>query len=59
MRKGQVVEAGMTAEVLANPQAPYTRLLRESVPRRGWQPQRSMALLDQEARDATDVGGAG
>lgn len=59
MRKGQVVEAGMTAKVLANPQAPYTRLLRESVPRRGWQPQRTMALLDQEARDATEVGGAG
>lgn len=56
MRKGQVVEAGLTADVLAYPQAPYTRLLRASVPRRGWQPQRSIALLDQQATDASDVG---
>lgn len=42
MRSGTVVERGATADVLGNPQAAYTRLLRESVPRRGWKPQRSL-----------------
>jgi ABC-type glutathione transport system ATPase component len=51
MRKGRIVEAGPTGEVLANPQAPYTRLLRESVPRRGWHPRRSMALGGFDAGD--------
>ncbi|MFE7331887.1 ABC transporter ATP-binding protein [Streptomyces sp. NPDC057565] len=39
MRHGAVVEAGPTAEVLAAPQHPYTRLLLESVPRPGWDPE--------------------
>ncbi|SBV04644.1 ATPase components of various ABC-type transport systems, contain duplicated ATPase [Streptomyces sp. Ncost-T6T-1] len=39
MRKGRVVESGPTAEVLAAPQHPYTRLLLESVPRPGWDPE--------------------
>ncbi|MFF0479202.1 ABC transporter ATP-binding protein [Streptomyces sp. NPDC004284] len=39
MRRGQVVEAGPTAEVLAAPRHPYTRLLLESVPRPGWDPE--------------------
>jgi ABC-type glutathione transport system ATPase component len=56
MRKGRVVEAGVTADVLTNPQAPYTRLLRESVPRRGWRPQRSLELLGEPAADAPDQG---
>lgn len=51
MRQGCVVESGSTSEVLARPQAPYTRLLRECVPRRGWRPQRSIALLDQTSAD--------
>ncbi|MFE5832462.1 ABC transporter ATP-binding protein [Streptomyces sp. NPDC056488] len=38
MRRGAVVEAGPTAEVLAAPRHPYTRLLMESVPRPGWDP---------------------
>ncbi|MFJ7125528.1 ABC transporter ATP-binding protein [Streptomyces sp. NPDC098101] len=38
MRRGAVVEAGPTAEVLAAPRHPYTRLLLESVPRPGWDP---------------------
>ena len=51
MRKGRVVESGSTAEVLTRPQAPYTRLLRDCVPRRGWRPQRSMAHFDQTAAE--------
>ncbi|MCX5395012.1 ATP-binding cassette domain-containing protein [Streptomyces sp. NPDC006482] len=39
MRQGRVVEAGPTAEVLAAPQDPYTRLLLDSVPRPGWDPE--------------------
>ncbi|MEU9322035.1 ATP-binding cassette domain-containing protein [Streptomyces sp. NPDC048295] len=38
MRRGRIVEAGPTAEVLAAPQHPYTRLLLESVPHPGWDP---------------------
>ncbi|MFF7442857.1 ABC transporter ATP-binding protein [Streptomyces sp. NPDC008122] len=43
MRHGAVVEAGPTAEVLAAPRHPYTRLLLESVPRPGWDPERIAA----------------
>ncbi|WTW93505.1 ATP-binding cassette domain-containing protein [Streptomycetaceae bacterium NBC_01309] len=38
MRRGRVVEAGVTADVLARPSHPYTRLLLDSVPRPGWDP---------------------
>ena len=38
MRRGRVVEAGPTARVLDDPQDAYTRLLRDSVPRPGWNP---------------------
>jgi len=38
MRSGRVVEAGPTADVLDHPQEEYTRLLRDSVPRPGWDP---------------------
>ncbi|WP_405704321.1 ABC transporter ATP-binding protein [Streptomyces sp. NBC_00069] len=38
MRHGRIVEAGPTAQVLAEPRHPYTRLLLESVPRPGWDP---------------------
>lgn len=38
MRHGAVVEQGATAAVLDDPQHPYTRLLRDSVPRDGWDP---------------------
>ncbi|MFK3730327.1 ABC transporter ATP-binding protein [Streptomyces sp. NPDC088090] len=39
MHRGRVVEAGPTTEVLAAPRHPYTRLLLESVPRPGWDPE--------------------
>ncbi|MFD3761264.1 ABC transporter ATP-binding protein [Streptomyces sp. NPDC058622] len=39
MRHGAVVEQGGTEEVLAAPRHPYTRLLLESVPRPGWDPE--------------------
>ncbi|MER5869744.1 ATP-binding cassette domain-containing protein [Streptomyces sp. NPDC002044] len=39
MRHGAVVEQGPTEEVLAAPRHPYTRLLLESVPRPGWDPE--------------------
>jgi ABC-type glutathione transport system ATPase component len=42
MQGGIVVERGETGEVLDNPQHPYTQLLRASVPRPGWRPQRRL-----------------
>lgn len=36
MRHGAVVEHGPTSDVLDAPKNPYTRLLRDSVPREGW-----------------------
>lgn len=43
MRKGEVVESGVTGEVLTAPQHPYTRLLMASAPRRGWSPADAVA----------------
>jgi ABC-type dipeptide/oligopeptide/nickel transport system ATPase component len=45
MQRGIVVEQGATAEILDNPQDPYTRMLRASVPGPGWRPQRMSARL--------------
>ncbi|MEU6309381.1 ABC transporter ATP-binding protein [Streptomyces sp. NPDC047014] len=39
MRYGAVVERGPTRQVLAAPAHPYTRLLLDSVPRPGWDPE--------------------
>jgi ABC-type glutathione transport system ATPase component len=40
MHDGAVVERGETGRVLDEPQEPYTRILRDSVPRAGWRPRR-------------------
>ncbi len=38
MYRGQIVERGVTSEVLDNPEQEYTKLLRASVPGPGWKP---------------------
>ncbi len=38
MHRGRVVESGVTDDLLADPQHPYTRLLLASVPVPGWDP---------------------
>ncbi|WP_162795086.1 ABC transporter ATP-binding protein, partial [Nonomuraea lactucae] len=40
---GRVVESGPTAEILASPAHPYTRALRDAVPRLGGEPPRAAA----------------
>ncbi len=45
MRHGKIVEAGRTADILDHPSDDYTRLLRESIPRRGWSPLGKPSLI--------------
>lgn len=40
MRRGQIVETGTVDKVLGTPQHAYTQRLINSIPRRGWKPQR-------------------
>jgi len=49
MHRGRVVERGPTAQVLDAPRDEYTQLLRASVPRPGWKPQRRHSTHDQGA----------
>jgi len=43
MRRGRIVEAGPTDQLLDRPRDPYTKLLRASVPGPGWKPTRRRA----------------
>jgi peptide/nickel transport system ATP-binding protein len=56
MREGRVVERGATAQVLAAPQHPYTRLLLDSVPRPGWKPRRLDAYAGSAASGSGPAG---
>jgi ABC-type glutathione transport system ATPase component len=49
MHRGRVVERGTTPQVLDAPSHEYTQLLRASVPRHGWKPQRRHRTLDEGA----------
>jgi oligopeptide transport system ATP-binding protein len=40
MHRGQLVERGLTEQILDDPKHPYTQRLRASVPRPGWKPAR-------------------
>lgn len=42
MRAGAIVEQGPIADVLDEPQAEYTRMLIDSIPREGWVPRRRL-----------------
>src|SRR5579863_8283694 len=49
MHRGQAVERGPTAQILDDPQHPYTQRLRASVPRPGWKPvRRQLVPADAE-----------
>ena len=50
MRRGAIVERGLTDAVLDEPQHPYTRALLMAVPRRGWKPVRSH-FLDAQTQE--------
>jgi oligopeptide transport system ATP-binding protein len=49
MHRGRVVERGPTEQVLDAPSDRYTQLLRASVPRPGWRPQRRTRRQEQGA----------
>ena len=53
MRRGRVVEEGVTEDVLLAPREPYTQLLLACVPRPGWKPQRVPDLDDLETETST------
>ncbi|KJL41551.1 dipeptide ABC transporter ATP-binding protein [Microbacterium trichothecenolyticum] len=51
MRRGEIVERGLTAELLAAPQHEYTRLLIDSVPKPGWDAEAAGAEVEAAAID--------
>jgi ABC-type glutathione transport system ATPase component len=55
MHRGVVVERGATADVLDEPQHPYTRLLRDSVPGPGWKPRRRAAAASFAPAEAGEL----
>lgn len=52
MRRGEIVERGRTDELLADPQHEYTRLLIDSVPKPGWDPEQAGAEVEDAVIDA-------
>lgn len=52
MRRGQIVERGRTAELLAAPQHEYTRLLIDSVPKPGWDAESAGAEVEASGVDS-------
>jgi peptide/nickel transport system ATP-binding protein len=56
MRDGVEVESGSTDDVLNRPQDPYTRILRDSVPRPGWHHPSEVELRFAEAHRGGPVG---
>ena len=53
MHRGRVVERGPTGRVLDDPQDPYTKALRASVPRPGWKPARRARTSRPRRADAS------
>jgi len=53
MYRGQLVERGVTAQVLDDPQHPYTQRLRASVPRPGWKTSRRQLAPAELKGDAS------
>jgi ABC-type glutathione transport system ATPase component len=53
MYRGRLVERGPTAQVLDDPQHPYTQRLRASVPRPGWKPSRRQPVPAGPKGDAS------
>ncbi|MEV4689325.1 ABC transporter ATP-binding protein [Microbacterium sp. LWH3-1.2] len=51
MRRGEIVERGRTAELLAAPQHEYTRLLIDSVPQPGWDAEAAGAEVEAAGVD--------
>jgi oligopeptide transport system ATP-binding protein len=51
MHRGQLVERGRTAQILDDPQHPYTQRLRASVPRPGWRPSRRQLVPAEQKGD--------
>ncbi|HEY9424959.1 MAG TPA: ABC transporter ATP-binding protein, partial [Microterricola sp.] len=50
MHRGQIVERGVTAEILENPQHDYTRRLVDSVPRADWHLDEFTTPVPEEVR---------
>ena len=56
---GKIVEQGSTRGILDAPREPYTRLLRDSVPRPGWHPRRRERAEAQSTEPRSSLAGPG